>query len=218
MRDKTAEKASEIKKMMTKTVSDLNLNTKLIGKNQCRREVEISGGCGEESSNPQQSKLLRVNQKKPPRAPTSKPPKKSAQQQRVVVQECTLDEQLIEMIEREEENDDEETSSSPEKGLLMSASQRARKQSKILDEAETKKFLAEFIQNEPNYYLNVLSYEPVEYDKFFAEVQAALNPRRVNNKVLMRCLDEYCVTFTLKALNVKSFGSQRAKANKFSRK
>lgn len=196
--------------MMTKTVSDLNLNTKLIGKNQCRG-VEISGG--EESSNP--SKLLRVNQKKPPRAPTSKQPKKPAKQR---VQECTLDEQLIEMIEREEENDDEETTSSPEKGLLMTASQRARKQSKILDEAETKKFIAEFIQNEPNYYLNVLSYEPVEYDKFFAEVQAALNPRRVNNKVLMRCLDEYCVTFTLKALNVKSFGSQRAKTNKFSRK
>lgn len=199
------ENASKIKRMMKKTVSDLNLNTKLIGKNQCR--VEMS--CEEDN----QPKLLRVtnHQKKPPRAPSSKKPSKltAAQQQRL--QECTLDDKLLEMIEQEDENDDEELSS-PEKGLLLTGSQRARKKhSKILDENETRQFVSDYIKNEPNCYLSVLSYEPIDYEKFLAEIQAALNPRRVQNKVLMKCLDELCVTFTLKALNVKSFGSQRAK-------
>lgn len=149
---------------------------------------------------------------KPPRAPTSRPPKKLTQQQQQRLQECTLDDQLLEMIEQDD-LDDEETSSPEKGGLLMTGSQRARKQNKILDDNETRLFVSEFIQKEPNYYLSVLGYEPIDYEKFFGEVQAALSPRRVNNKILMRCLDEFCVTFTLKALNAKSFGSQRAKAS-----
>jgi hypothetical protein len=76
-----------------------------------------------------------------------------------------------------------------------------------------------FLKNDANYYLNVLNYEPLDYEKLFGELQVALQPRKVNNKILMKCLDEFCVTFSLKALNVKSYRAKSSKpASKTSKK
>lgn len=98
---------------MKKTVSDLNLNTKLIGKNQFRNEL------AEEEDTNEAPSLLRIKpvgskSSKPPKPP--KPPSKAAKQAQSRLQECTLDDKMLEMIEQDDDDDD---GGGGEKGLLI---------------------------------------------------------------------------------------------------
>lgn len=154
-----------------KTISDLNLNTHLIGKNQFNADT--------------QPDLLKIG--------IRRGVKKKAKET-VNLQEQTLDHMMLEMIEKEDDNEE--------------SSKKITKINKTLDEDETRKYVYNLIREDANLYLSILNYEPVDYEKMFNEIQVNLAPRKVNNKSLMKVLDEYCITFTLKSLNTRTYGSK----------
>jgi len=66
-------------------------------------------------------------------------------------------------------------------------------------------------------YLDVLNYVPLDYENLYSQLQASVAPRKVNNKILMKILDEYCITFTLKSLNTRG-NLNKAKNDKKTKK
>ena len=119
-------------------------------------------------------------------------PKKNVAQKSL--QECTIDDHMLAMIENEDSD------SSPS----VKSSQFAQKKSKILDEEETHETVQDVIRNDENLYLSVLNYEPVDYEHFFNRLQTLVAPRKINKQYLMKALDEFCITFTLKNLNTRA--------------
>ncbi len=118
----------------------------------------------------------------------------------LVAHECTLDEKLLELAEQ----DSEESDSSPH--LLLTATQK--RQRKTLDENELKQVVYEYIKNDPNLHLSVLNYDPLDFEQFMNNLQTQVAPKKVNSKSLMKILDNFCVTFTLKSLNTRGANSK----------
>lgn len=85
--------------------------------------------------------------------------------------------------------------------LSTQAGGKSKRASKTLDESETKKTVLEFLKSDNELYMQVLNYEPIDLEKFMRDLQANLNEKKLNNKFLMKVLDELCVTFTMKNIN-----------------
>ncbi|RNA04068.1 Structure-specific endonuclease subunit SLX4, partial [Brachionus plicatilis] len=124
--------------------------------------------------------------------------------------EMTLDEVLLDMVD---EDDDEETSEASEPSGIQKKGGKLLKEKikKTLNEDETRECVFNVIKSDNNLYLSVLNYEPLDYEYFFTTLQASLAPRKCNNKILMKILDEFCVTFTLKNLNTRGASKVRSK-------
>nr|QNH68109.1 structure-specific endonuclease subunit SLX4 [Brachionus koreanus] len=125
--------------------------------------------------------------------------------------EMTLDEVMLDLVD--EENDDE-TSEASESSASQKKSGNLLKEKvkKSLNEEETRKHVSSVIKSDNNLYLKILNYEPLDYEFFFTSLQTSLAPRKCNNKILMKVLDEFCVTFTLKNLNTR--GASKLKSKK----
>lgn len=125
--------------------------------------------------------------------------------------EMTLDEVMLDMVD--EEDDDETSESSESSGTQVKKSGKLLKEKvkKTFDENETRECVFNILKSDNNLYLSVLNYEPLDYELFFTTLQASISPRKCNNKILMKILDEFCITFTLKNLNTRGFSKVKSK-------
>ncbi len=71
-----------------------------------------------------------------------------------------------------------------------------------LSEDEIKEKVYEYIKNNNDLYNKVLNYEPLDFESFFQEIKN-LGQFKISTKLLMKILDEQCVTFTLKNIRSK---------------
>jgi hypothetical protein len=101
------------------------------------------------------------------------------------------------------------TAATDSNGKLIKPKQRA---SKFLSESETEELVVEFIDSNPEIYVNILNYEPLDLEKLLGDLHAlvAQDEKKINTKFVMKILDDMCVTFTLKNFN----GGRNNAANK----
>ena len=130
---------------------------------------------------------------KPPKIPTKSKSKSTP------AHELTMVEQINELENQEESEDDDSNQQS-----IFTSSQKAKKIAKNLDEAELREYVCNFIRSDEELHLNALNYIPLDFESVHARLQECLAPRRANNKLLMKVLDEFCVTFTLKNCSTKT--------------
>jgi hypothetical protein len=117
-----------------------------------------------------------------------------------------LDEELLELINFEKDPDNE--------NHTKSSKDNAKKKDlfkKYMDERELKYFVNDFIKKNQNILLSVLNYEPLVFDEFLLLLQSNLKPRKVSNQILMKILDEFCITFTLKNFNTRGGNTKKPK-------
>ncbi len=105
-------------------------------------------------------------------------------------------EQINELQNGIDDSDEDESTSSN--------TQRTKKIKKNLDEIELREYVCRYLRNDEHFYLNVLNYIPLDLDSFHSNLQQSLAPRRANSKLLMKVLDEFCVTFTMKNCSTKT--------------
>jgi hypothetical protein len=110
-----------------------------------------------------------------------------------------------------------QTQATPSKSDFTSSQKplvKVKRSSKVLEEPETIKLVEDYIKSEKNVYLKILNYEAVDFEKFLHDIQdlAAQNEKKINNKTVMKILDEFCVTFTLK--NISNRNNSKVKTKK----
>ncbi|CAF0958041.1 unnamed protein product [Brachionus calyciflorus] len=175
------------------------MNLEFLGSQATKKKVPLKKtmsdiGAIRSTQSSSQSSLLKIGSK------TSKKAKNL---------EKTMDERMMEMVEEDDEDDASEASESQKKtGKILKEKEKIKK---TLDEEETRQCVFNLIKSDDNLYLSVLNYEPLDYEQFFTNLQTSLAPRKCNNKILMKVLDEYCVTFTLKNLNTRGNSKVRTK-------
>jgi len=129
---------------------------------------------------------------------------KSSKKKAAKSNDMTVVEQLNELEAEDSESDNSEST--------VCTQTKGTKRSKNLDEAELREAVHAFIRGDEATYLNVLNYVPLDIECIHAQLQATLAPRRCNNKLLMKVLDEFCVTFTLKNVSTRTHqGKLKAK-------
>lgn len=131
----------------------------------------------------------------------SKPPKIPTKTSSTGQHELTIVEHLNALGEADTDDDDDSTSCSTQS---LFSSQKTKKIAKNLDEIELRDYVSSFIRNDEEIYLSVLNYVPLDIENIHSRLQALLAPRRANNKLLMKILDEFCVTFTMKNCSTKT--------------
>jgi len=119
-----------------------------------------------------------------------------------VVHELTMVEKINELENGSDDSDEDDSACSNTQSVFNT--QRTKKIPKNLDEAELRQYVCRFLRADQELYLSVLNYVPLDLDSFHARLQASLAPRRANNKLLMKVLDEFCVTFTMKNCSTKT--------------
>jgi hypothetical protein len=148
-----------------------------------------------------QSSFVKIGSKK------TKPSKSAKSDKRL--QDLTIDDHMLALA-----NGDEEASDSDSElvsASQMSTQQKVSRKKKTIEEEELKLFIYDYIKSDEDIYLDVLNYVPLDYESLYGKLQVALAPLKVNNKTLMKILDEYCVTFTLKSLNTRGNLNNKAK-------
>ena len=173
-------KAKKSAKSLKKTVSDIGFQ---------RHEIPMPPPPAPTTTQP----LIRIglnNNKKKAAGKANKSNKNSLQDQ-------TIDDHMLALANADDSDSGTESASQ------MSTQQKASRKKKTIEEDELKEFIYDYIRNDENIYLDVLNYIPLDYEGLLNQLQVALAPRKVNNKVLMKILDEFCVTFTLKSLNTR---------------
>ncbi|CAF1058508.1 unnamed protein product [Adineta ricciae] len=61
-----------------------------------------------------------------------------------------------------------------------------------------KEIVRNYIESNPSLHARVLCYEPVDFEEFHKQMKADLN-LKIQSKELMQCLDDQCITFTLRS-------------------
>lgn len=125
--------------------------------------------------------------------------------------EMTLDEVMLDMVDEEDDDETSEASESSGTQVKKNGKLLKEKAKKTFDENETRECVLNILKSDNNVYLSVLNYEPLDYELFFTTLQASISPRKCNNKILMKVLDEFCITFTLKNLNTRGASKVRSK-------
>ncbi len=91
---------------------------------------------------------------------------------------------------------------------------RATENLEIID-TDIKQIVFDFISNNQLIYLNVLNFEPLDFKVFSEQLANELKLlKKIEDKTLMRILDEYGITFTLKSLNSRKKGPAKKKDGK----
>jgi len=106
---------------------------------------------------------------------------------------------LNEFADRDTSDDDDSKSTQS-----VFNKQKTKKIKKQLDEVEIREFVYTFIQTHETLYLQVLNYIPLDIEIVYAQIKEILLPRRANSKLLLKVLDEFCVTFTTKNMTAKT--------------
>lgn len=145
---------------------------------------------------------------KPPKPPSSNSKQQEQNQQQAAATtnlELTIVDQLNDYGELDMDSDEEDSeSTSTQSVFVATSSQKAKKVLKQLDECELRQFVHAFIVSDEATYLDVLNYIPLDIEAMNGRLKEALKPRRCNNKLLMKVLDEFCVTFTMKNCSTKT--------------
>lgn len=184
-----------VKKRLKKTVSDVGFANK---KATTSSQMSSMGAIKE----PETTSLLKVGVK----------PKKKTQSE---AHECTLDDKLLEMVNEEDDSETTDVSeASPAKGSQLLLSKKKTKEKKTIEEDELREIVCDCVRSDQNFYLNILNFEPVDYESFLVRLQCQVAPKKINNKTLMKVLDEFCITFTLKNLNTRGGASSKLKSKK----
>lgn len=73
-----------------------------------------------------------------------------------------------------------------------------------------KEIVRNYIKSNPNLHGRVLCYEPIDFEEFHKQMKNDLN-LKVASKEVMQCLDDQCITFTLRSKNRAFTSVMRAK-------
>ena len=73
-----------------------------------------------------------------------------------------------------------------------------------------KDIVRSYIETNPSLHARVLSYEPIDFEEFHKQMKSDLNVKIVS-KELMQCLDDQCITFTLRSKKGAFTSVMRAK-------
>ncbi len=73
-----------------------------------------------------------------------------------------------------------------------------------------KEIVRNYIESNPTLHARVLCYEPVDFEELHKQMKTDLNLKIVS-KELMQCLDDQCITFTLRSRKGAFTGVMRAK-------
>jgi hypothetical protein len=149
---------------------------------------EVGTSAGDKES---RTALLRLGAK-PPKPPSAKS------------KQASLEKTIVEHLNEYGESDSDEDDSTSTSTQSLLVSQQSRKVPKQLEESELRAFVHQFIGASEEIYLDVLNYIPLDIEALSARVKEALKPRRCNAKLLMKVLDEFCVTFTMKNLSTRT--------------
>ena len=89
----------------------------------------------------------------------------------------------------------------------------------IIDESDLNKIVFNFILNDSAIHMNVLNYEPLDFKAFSEQfANSSLVLKKIEDKTLMRILDEYGVTFTLKSFNSRRRGRRSSKKKRWKKR
>jgi hypothetical protein len=141
--------------------------------------------------------------------------------------ERTIDELMLELIEAESQQSDRSSSSENESSAQETSKKKAKsagaagRRRRAMDERELRAYVCDYIRADEILHAKVLNYEPLDYESLQRALKERLTrgsndsekepSRTFDNKLLMRVLDDMCVTFTLKGLAGKSGHAARAK-------
>ncbi len=75
---------------------------------------------------------------------------------------------------------------------------KGKKEKILITDFQLKSFVNDIIKIDENLFQSILNYEPINYDEFLIFIQSSLKPNKFNNQSLMKVLDEFGITFTLK--------------------
>ena len=73
-----------------------------------------------------------------------------------------------------------------------------------------KDLVRNYIESNPQLHARILSYEPIDFEEFHKQMKTDLNMKIVS-KELMQCLDDQCITFTLRSRKGAFTSVMRAK-------
>jgi len=73
-----------------------------------------------------------------------------------------------------------------------------------------KEIVRNYIETNPILHARILSYEPIDFEEFHKKMKVDLN-LKIISKELMKCLDDQCITFTLRSRKGAFTNVMRAK-------
>lgn len=76
--------------------------------------------------------------------------------------------------------------------------------------APLKDLVRTYIESNPRLHAQILCYEPIDFEEFHKQMKTDLNIKIVS-KELMQCLDDQCITFTLRSRKGAFTSVMRAK-------
>ena len=91
-----------------------------------------------------------------------------------------------------------EQPSSENDKFIVKINSKERKEKKLITDSALKSIVNDTINNDVNLFQSILNYEPIKYDEFFHFLQVKSKPSKISSQSLMKVLDDFGVTFTLK--------------------
>jgi hypothetical protein len=73
-----------------------------------------------------------------------------------------------------------------------------------------KEIVRTYIEADPTLHARILCYEPIDFEEFHKQMKTDLN-LKIQSKELMQCLDDQCITFTLRSRKGAFTSVMRAK-------
>jgi hypothetical protein len=73
-----------------------------------------------------------------------------------------------------------------------------------------KDLVRNYIESNPTLHARILCYEPIDFEEFHKQIKTDLN-LKIASKELMQCLDDQCITFTLRSRKGAFTSVMRAK-------
>jgi len=73
-----------------------------------------------------------------------------------------------------------------------------------------KELVRNYIESNPTLHARILCYEPIDFEEFHKQMKTDLN-LKITSKELMQCLDDQCITFTLRSRKGAFTSVMRAK-------
>jgi hypothetical protein len=73
-----------------------------------------------------------------------------------------------------------------------------------------KEIVRNYIESNPSLHARILSYDPIDFEEFYKQLKTDLN-LKIASKELMQCLDDQCITFTLRSRKGAFTSVMRAK-------
>ena len=82
--------------------------------------------------------------------------------------------------------------------VTISAKQTSRKNKLQTPTIPLKEIVRNYIESNSTLHTRILCYEPIDFEDFHKQIKTDLN-LKIASKELMHCLDDQCITFTLRS-------------------